>query len=268
VIKTTPIFSALQREWRPNAPAIPQPGIFKPAVAAAAFGLCCLYCIVAPAHAGVTYDASSGFSATNNPNGVWSYGNSATLGGTFNLFGTSGNYAGIDYWNFTGGAAAPLVGHNGTSSTITIFNSITVQPGELWFHPGGGSNDQFTLVRFTAPTAGTYAISTSFVGIDFVGPTTTDVHVLLDGSSIFDGAVNSYGSGPSFSTSAKLLAGDTIAFAVGRGVDGTYNYDSTGLSAQISSSAVPEPTTMTLLGLGVIGMFGHSRRRRKAGRQA
>jgi len=235
----------------------------KPGSLVALLCLFCLYWIVPQAHAGLSYDAASDFSPTNNPNGVWSYGNSATLGGAFNPFTMTSNYQGIDFWNFGGGAfAPPLVGHNSTSSPIT-FSSVTVQAGELFFHPWSGSNDQFSIVQFTVPTAGLYSISTSFVGIDFVGPTTTDVHVLVDGSSIFDGAVNSYGGGPSFSTSLTLFAGDTIDFAVGRGVDGTYNFDSTGLSADISSATVPEPATLSLFGLGAIGLFWQRRRQRK-----
>jgi hypothetical protein len=72
------------------------------------------------------------------------------------------------------------------------------------------------VIRFTAPDAGTFVLATSFTGIDFAGPTTTDVHVLLNGSSIFDGNVDGFGpgSGPSFTTTLTLHAGDTVDFAV------------------------------------------------------
>ncbi len=206
------------------------------------------------------YDAAADFSTTNNPNGVWSYGNSATLGGAFNLFSTNGTYEGIDYWNFNGSqGASPLVYHNGTASPITYYDSILVQPGELALHPGSGSTDEFTIVRFTAPSAGSYMLDAAFSGIDFIGPTTTDVHVLVDGVSIFDGDVNAYGPGPSFSTTQSLLAGDTIDFVVGRGSNGTYNYDSTGLAADIRP--VPEPASLLLLGTGFCAVMGYCRRR-------
>lgn len=222
-----------------------------------ALTLCAVIGGVGQVKAGIVYDAASEFSTTSNPNGVWRYGNSASLGGAFNLFTTNGNSQGMDYWNFTGVLEVPMVEHNGTANPVTTFGSVTIQPGQLAFHPGGGPNDQFTLVRFTVPTAGDYAIDSKFTGLDFVGPTTTDVHVLIDGVSIFNGSVNAYGSGPSFSSTLALLAGVTVDFAVGRGSNGTYNFDTTGLDARIadlSANAVPEPST--ILSACVAGLAG------------
>jgi hypothetical protein len=118
-------------------------------------------------------------------------------------------------------------------------------------HPG--PQDQYSVIRFTAPNAGTFVLATSFTGID-VDQTTTDVHVLHDGSSIFNGNVHGFGSGsgPSFTTTLTLHAGDTIDFAVGYGADGNYFNDSTGISATLSS--VPEPASLILLALGLAGM--------------
>ena len=89
------------------------------------------------------------------------------------------------------------------------------------------------MIRFAAPAAGSYAVNVAFFGADFVGPTTTDVHVLVDGNSVFDGIVNGFGpgSGPIFSTNLNLKAGDTIDFAVGIGPNGNYLNDLTGLAA-------------------------------------
>jgi hypothetical protein len=76
-------------------------------------------------------------------------------------------------------------------------------------------------------------ISTHFFGEDWAGPTTTDVHVLYNSVSIFDGVVDTFWEGPSFDVNLSVAAGDTIDFAVGFGDDGTYNNDSTGLRAVI-----------------------------------
>jgi hypothetical protein len=65
------------------------------------------------------------------------------------------------------------------------------------------------------------------------------------------------GSGPSFATSLAVLQGDTIDFAVGIGSNGTYISDTTGLAATITIAAVPEPTGITLLGLGIFAPFGY-----------
>ena len=68
--------------------------------------------------------------------------------------------------------------------------------------------------------------------------TSTDVHVLLNDSPIFDGTVNGYGAGtgPAFNTNLTLQAGDRVDFAVGYG-NGSFYYDSTGINARIVREA-------------------------------
>jgi len=210
--------------------------------------------MTARAKAGQIYDAAADFSIASNPNGVWSYGSSLTLGGTLSLYAHHDNVSGIDLWR---DQTDPNVSHNGTNNAITI-NSATWQPGELAFHPG--PNGQFSVIRFTAPTVGSYSLDAAFSGIDFIGPTTTDVHVLHNGTSIFDGTVLAYGPGPTFSSTISLSTGDTIDFAVGFGPDGNYGFDSTGIAATLT--AVPEPSglLMLTLGIGIVGAIRLGRR--------
>jgi hypothetical protein len=116
--------------------------------------------------------------------------------------------------------------------------------------PGGIASD----VRWTAPSNGTYSIAGLFEGVDYAGPTTTDVHILLNGSSLFADNINSYLVPSKFSLVESLSAGDTIDFAVGFGTDGNYLFDSTGLAGSITgttASGVPEPATTFLIGLGL-----------------
>src|SRR5690349_13520664 len=64
------------------------------------------------------YDLERDYSATTNPNGVWSYGWFGSLSSEFNLMSYhaySGD--GIDYWLATSGRV-PSVYHNGSSTTI------------------------------------------------------------------------------------------------------------------------------------------------------
>lgn len=176
-----------------------------------------------------TSDAAAEFSATNNPNGVWNYGWLDTLGTFYLSVGFVRD--GLDGWGgFIAGNGNPSVLHNGTSSTIMLAEILPVPPGALVVHPG--PNDEKQIVRWTAPAAGSYAVAATFTRIHSGG---TDVHVLHNGSSIFDGAVNSTTNVASFlATLVSVNAGDAIDFAVGVGSDGDFVGDSTTLTAVIT----------------------------------
>jgi hypothetical protein len=210
-----------------------------------------------PTFAGTVYDASADFSTSSNPTGVWSYGSTTSLGGTFALGVTNGVQNGINYWvnNWLGGA--PSVTYNATPSPIS-YAGVTWDPGQLAIHPG--PSDQNAVIRFTAPSTGMYSLSASFSGLDTT-PTSTDVHVLLDNASIFDGAVNAFGAGPIFSSVLDLTAGDTLDLAVGFGSDGSYFNDTTGIEAIITNvSTVPEPSTF-VVSMILLGTFAAVRSR-------
>ena len=194
---------------------------------------------------GTGYDPAANFATSPpaNPSGVWSYGYETKLGSGFTIYPyhDSSGIAGVTAWEYAQGpfgqsvSVLPAVGKNTTSSTITS-GSVQVPNNVLWLHPG--PSGQYSIVRFTAPAAGTYTISGSFSGLDNVGPTTTDVHILQNGStSLFSNNVSAFGAGPAFSVTPTLNAGDTIDFAVGYGADGNYLNDSTGLNASINQGA-------------------------------
>jgi hypothetical protein len=208
------------------------------------------------------YDVAKDFSPTNNPNGVWSYGWSQSLGSPFILDTDHRVRDGIDQWR--GDLASdgnPGIYHNGTTSPIDLGSSVHYEPGEFGLHPGPNGED--AIARWTAPAAGTFVVSAAFFGEDFLGPTSTDVHVLRNGKSLFDGAVTSFGRGgaASFTASLPLRRGDTLDFAVGYGRDRTFFNDSTGLAATISST--PEPSALNLFGLGTLGVLCSTRLGRK-----
>jgi ELWxxDGT repeat protein len=189
------------------------------------------------------YDAALDFSATDNPNGAWRYGWSTALGASFVQDTSHRNVAGIDCWmGEQAGDGNPSVSHNGTADPITP-GSMTWQPGQLGFHPG--PNGQYSVVRWTAPHAGSLSLAAAFSGLDFVGPTSTDVHVRHNSATLFDGEVNAFGVGPSFDTTVVVAAGDTIDFAVGYGSNHTFNCDTTGLDAFISYGDSPMITNYT-----------------------
>lgn len=240
--------------------------------AAPAFGLVLLAAgLTARPAAAQTYDAAGDFSATSNPNGVWSYGYENTLGGTFNLytaqFAPTANIAG---WNNNISASVPLVIKNFGATPDSSFADIVLQPGQLAFHPG--PQDQFSVVRFTAAQDGLFSLASGFVPVTTDG-TTTDVHVLENGLSLFDGNVSGTYLTPNgaayANTALSLHAGDTLDFAVGYGADGNYGSDATGISATLVAAPVPEASTTVSLGLMLalalgLGAVAVARRRKTA----
>jgi hypothetical protein len=211
------------------------------------------------------YNNAADFSGTMNPSGAWTYGylaaESSPDSSTFTGFATQGTVAGstgsIEYWNISGGGLSPPEIFYNTSSTVNSYSTITMQPHQAAFHPG--PNDQYADYRFTAPQSGTYALSVTFTGIDVDG-TTTDVHVLENGVSLFAGNINGYGATQTYSTILTLGSGGIVDFAVGFGLNGNYFNDSTGIDATLTS-VVPEPASVVLLGLGSLSLlWGRSRR--------
>ena len=203
------------------------------------FIMCVAVCLASNLCFANTFDVAADFSATNNPNGVWSYGWSSTLTSTLNLYSNHGKFDDtipVDVWLGSNFSDTPSVAHNRTGRPIT-HRTITWQPGQFSLHPG--ESGEYSHVRWTAPDAGVSDIAAIFTGIDFNLGTTTDVHILHNGISLFDGLVNGLGNTSSFSITVTVGKGDIIDFAVGYGVNQSYYCDTTALSATISF--IPEP---------------------------
>lgn len=197
-------------------------------------------------------DPSSDF-ANANPNGVWSYGHTDTLGGSLTLF--------TDFFT-TPDQEARLQVAAWRESALDDFLGVyqTFTPGTLVLHPG--ATGQFSVLRFTVPVGGTYDIAGFFSGFDTAS---TDVHILLNGSSLFDSTISGLGSTQSFLGSRNLSSGSTLDFVVGMGANGTNFNDSTGLNLQLNAqlNAVPEPGTLGLMLAGMLGVFSSVRLRRR-----
>ena len=222
-----------------------------------------------------TYDAAADWMQTLGPNGVWNYGYELTANptvlvpynGLFNF--DPPNVPGI---NVVGGFGFgdPAEYKNITAASDTFQGGITLAPGQLAVHPGGASGvgfyDSDAVVGFTAPTSGTYSLSGGFTGVDFFifnGPGTQD-QVLVNGVSIFSGTITTYQGQALFNIpNLSLTAGDTVDFTVGSlGVFITS--ESTGLAAVITGPNVPEPASVTLAVIGMIGLGAWGWRRRRS----
>lgn len=210
------------------------------------------FVVVARPQAALADDAAGDFSVSSNPNGSWRYGWSATLASAFNLdvTSTTSEYgvSGLAGWlsNQSGTEGVPYVLKNTTANPIT-WNFWTVyQPGQLALE--AGYSGQYAVVRWTAFSAGQFNVAATFSALSQFGDS-SDVHILRDGISIFDSAVNGFPNSQTYSGTQTLAMGDTIDFAVGFGSDGSVSEDTTGLAATIV--AVPEPSTLGLVGAGL-----------------
>ena len=208
-----------------------------------------LFSMLAPS--AMTFDLAGDFSFQKNPNGVWQYGYSATnsLDPSQFQFDKYADPTGpIGFWHprfsqQAGPGWYPYIAVNSTKqSQFGSMKGWAARAGEVAME--ASNSGQYSLVRFVAPEAGTYGVSARFEGVHF-GLSTTDVHVLHNGTSLFDADIQGYGGDPNFhkvegasptaaySGLVKLAANDTVTFAVGYGKNKTNFCDTTGLFAQV-----------------------------------
>jgi hypothetical protein len=157
------------------------------------------------------------FSATTNRPFNWSYGYAASPAGTFlpdpSHFSPA---AGLDIW--TASAAdglEPSVFHNGGPVTQT-YAEMAIPAAGLGIYPG--PNGEPSIIRWTAPAAGSYAIDVTFTGIS-TPATAVTASVLVNNTSEMGSseALNDYGGTNTFTYSVPaqpLAAGGFIDFFV------------------------------------------------------
>lgn len=203
------------------------------------------------ARAQTTYDLSADFSLRDNPNKVWQYGYSATNSlapDQFQLDKYNDGGSPIGFWHPAANKGPdpsyyPYVAYNSAkqSQAWPSPNGWVVRGGEVAME--ASNSGHYSLVRFVAPEAGTYKISAQFEGVHVWS--TTDVHVLHNGTSLFDADIDGYGGDPAFrkveganpsatySGQIEMKANDTVTFAVGYGKNKTNSGDTTGLFARV-----------------------------------
>ena len=182
------------------------------------------------------YDAVQDFSIISNPNGVWSYGWLSSLGSPLNLYAVTDTttVTGMSAWLESGTYSdnPPFVAHNDTS-TVICFGTFCVPRTYLHLHPG--PNNEVAVVRWTAPSSGSFRVQGAVTGLDFQFPTTTSFYVVLNSNRyLFSATIDSYKSPLSFHRMLTVSAGYTLDFAVDFGQNGNYLGDSTGIQFKVT----------------------------------
>jgi len=132
----------------------------------------------------------------------------------------------------------PNVSQNVTNALAGDGDRLTWQPGEVSLSPG--PNNEFSDIRWTAPGDGLVAVTGDFTGaLNLGGFLSSDVHVLHNGVSLFDGSIMGATDTAPFQQAVAVKAGDTIDFEVGTGTDASNVSDTTGLDATIKFLPLP-----------------------------
>ena len=207
-------------------------------------------CIASPLQA-QTHDASADFSTVSNINGVWSHGYTNTLGSSLNLY-TRFVGGGFLMWQSADFGRDPNFAKNTTGS-----NAFGTADGQVSLHPGPGN--QYSVLRFTAPSTNTFTIDSQFYSGDGGD---TDVNVLLNSgtaSPLFFAATTN--TNPTYGASVSLQANDTLDFVIG--AKGSYAGDTTPFRVTITTGAVPAPGSLAVGLVGIVPAIGLLLRRRR-----
>jgi len=212
------------------------------------------------------YNPVTDFSPSSNPNGVWSLGSEGALGGSLTPFSTpNANCTTANYQTWNNGGlctSGPSVANNATGAPfVGDGGSMTQQTTELSMNP---SSTQFTIVRWTAPSAGVWSISGFFRAIDTqMAVQGSDVHVLVNGTVVYSAGAFGFLLQQPINLTEVLPLGGTVDFAVGNGgFPGNAIHQFIGLTTAIN--AAPEPGSMILIGIGSAILVAVRKRRARA----
>ena len=202
-----------------------------------------------------TFDATADFVPNvPNPNGVWKYGYTNTLGSSLIPFSAYYANENIFGWRTNLGSGAPIF-----FKATAVGGQFGVAQGQTALH--GGPQGQFAVLRFTAPSTNVYAVSCAY----FTGDGgNTDAYLLLNsnaGTPLFS-TPSTTGGGTFAKNSLQLNAGDTLDYVIGNGGDG-FGSDSTPVTFRITAG-VPAPCSLLTALIGVVPGVMLLRRRRKS----
>ncbi len=182
------------------------------------------------------YDAARDFNTVSPQvaGSLWTYGSLPagainTALNSFPLFPTYTVGALLRSWS---GSSSVIQNYTATTYSVNGAGGteIRVAPGQ--FGQGPGAGNEYSVLRWTAPQAGRYAVSATFAGVDAHG-VTTDVHVYHKTTALYNDIIASefLGNGHSYTGTIESAEDDTVDFIVGS--NGNFSYDTTGSFASV-----------------------------------
>ena len=212
----------------------------------------------------------AGWQAGTNPNGTWSYGWSTAPGSGLTLYTLNANNVGgypqFDSWNDPNNFIlyTPVIYLN-TGGEVNDSELHNLPAGALVLH-GGGTGAScgtpgacFSELVWTAPYTGLFDLSATFTGRQYT------INGLVEIVEVSNGVSTTLLSGTIFDQTSQSLveeialnAGDTLTFAARSNVG--LVADTTQIAVTLSP-AVPEPSTLAMLGSGLLVGIGMLRRK-------
>ena len=199
----------------------------------------------------VVHDPGEAFSYDSNPSGDWTFGwRLAAEASDLTIYTSRGIYdGGVTYW-YLSGIGLPSSGVNKTDAPISgwLPNVLGLAPGFHNYYPEA----RFSVARWTAPYAAQCAVEAAFIGLS-ANPT-ADVHVVHNGTSVFDGSLSGIGDTSAASLAFAVAENDVVDFVVGDGGTQAILPDSdwVAVDASLTTNTVPLPASAWM---GLV-MFG------------
>jgi hypothetical protein len=220
----------------------------------------------------VVCDAAAEFDLMDNGASQWGYGYRDSHDSTaFTPLAENGDYPYLaapgDWFKgwYESDTVPPHIFQNVSVSDQGFSTIPSIAPGQLVLHPGEGSMSH-VVMRWTVPSAGEVRINSIFTRLDESASESSDVYLVHNGDVLREETLTGLGDLASFpvKTPLAVATGDFIDFVVGPA--GDFLADSTALDAQIEFSAVPEPSALATMCLGLltVALIARSRRRSSA----
>jgi hypothetical protein len=199
------------------------------------FALCLLLMLYPIVGSAQTWNYADDYSATENPNGVWSFGWRTTSSQPLILYTDHGtdpfSHCEVDYWYHDINSSCPLVGRNPYDYPYQCGGMALPYPSHAaWIHPGP---EQQSVVRWTAPAGSQIQVVARFTMLDIGSDI---VRVYHNGSEVFVSMLSALGQIADYNATLTVQSGDVIECAAD---PISFYYSTTLLDLELTTVGAP-----------------------------